>query len=258
MINKPNVSFVFPWCRRPWSANSPKKRGDFTSGPFSADKKGRGERKQSISIFKKDVSVSPHVITCSWSCFLMSPVTGRKDCYNPEEKDLSEFRWGIEDTAKEDYRLPVKENSVLGLIPGPAKNSQGVPALYMVGPAINQVCFPASYLVSPYLQKCCQYHLKGMLLLCSCGLILIVCLLFFYSRLIRRSLIRWFAAWCRIVYGCTKIATQPLLMSRTDQGNPDLFLFPWSAELPLSQSWERWPHEYLRSWVCRVGSPDCS
>lgn len=49
-------------------------------------------------------------------------VIGRKDCYNLEEKDFFEFRWGIEDIVKEDYRLFVKENLVLGLILGLVKN----------------------------------------------------------------------------------------------------------------------------------------
>lgn len=70
------------------------------------------------------------------------------------------------------------------------KLPEGVlPTLCVVDSNRKQVSFSASHLVSQYLQKRCKYHLIEMLLLCSCGLAFIVCLLFFYSRFSRKPLI---------------------------------------------------------------------
>lgn len=73
------------------------------------------------------------------------------------------------DGCRRQYRLHIKECSPR-LDPWARKNSLSEqPVLYMVGPALNQVSFSLSYLVSQYLQKCCKYHLKETLLICSCG-----------------------------------------------------------------------------------------
>ena len=133
---------------------------------------------------------------------------------------------------------------------------KGVPSALHGWPSSKPGLFFTLIFRSQYLQKCCKYHLKEMLIMCSCGLVFIVCLLFFYSRFIIRNLIRWFAAWGRMVHCWAKSHTGPA-ESQTWPSKPWPLLGPFISRIAPAPKGRRTGCGYLRSlWATEV-QPYC-